>query len=232
MFIRKLAGRRSLPEQLLFVRYCTLLFSPKNTLPAQCLRSRLLMNGQAQGAPVRGAVAFVRARYDEFGRLKKKFRGGGEADRKAREAAALARLRGDPPPSAAVRTRAYDLRRTVSSAPQAGATQERPAARSRSRSPPPAGGRGGARPEPAERDNLAERDRERAREKASERGRASDRGRRPSERGGRDAEWDRGGGRDADRTRDRDADRSRDRDADRDRGRGRDSDRGRDRDRR
>lgn len=34
--------------------------------------------------------------YDEFGRLKKKFRSG--QDRKAREAAALARLRGDPIP--------------------------------------------------------------------------------------------------------------------------------------
>lgn len=34
--------------------------------------------------------------YDEFGRLKKKFRKG--QDRKAREAAALARLRGDPVP--------------------------------------------------------------------------------------------------------------------------------------
>ena len=32
-------------------------------------------------------------RYDEFGRLKKQFRGG-DADRKAREEAALARLRG------------------------------------------------------------------------------------------------------------------------------------------
>ena len=42
-------------------------------------------------------------RYDEFGRLKKKFRGGGDADRKAREAAALARLRGDPPPNMPVR---------------------------------------------------------------------------------------------------------------------------------
>lgn len=36
--------------------------------------------------------------YDEFGRLKKKFRQG---DRKAREAAALARLRGDPLPVSA-----------------------------------------------------------------------------------------------------------------------------------
>ncbi len=33
------------------------------------------------------------ARYDEFGRIKKKFRGT-EADRKAREEAALARLHG------------------------------------------------------------------------------------------------------------------------------------------
>ena len=33
------------------------------------------------------------ARYDEFGRLKKKFRGS-EADKKAREEAALARLHG------------------------------------------------------------------------------------------------------------------------------------------
>ena len=35
----------------------------------------------------------VASRYDDFGRLKKKFRGGAE-DRKAREAAALARLHG------------------------------------------------------------------------------------------------------------------------------------------
>lgn len=34
--------------------------------------------------------------YDEFGRLKKKFRSG--QDRRAREEAALARLRGDPVP--------------------------------------------------------------------------------------------------------------------------------------
>ncbi len=44
-------------------------------------------------------------RYDEFGRLKKQFRSGmSEADRKAREEAALARLRGEynPAPSAGV----------------------------------------------------------------------------------------------------------------------------------
>ncbi len=34
-------------------------------------------------------------RYDEFGRIKKKFRGS-DADKKAREEAALARLRGVP----------------------------------------------------------------------------------------------------------------------------------------
>lgn len=46
-------------------------------------------------------------RYDEFGRLKKQFRSTSEADRKAREEAALARLRGDynPAPSAAVSSR-------------------------------------------------------------------------------------------------------------------------------
>ncbi len=46
--------------------------------------SKLLLTGEG--------VAWV-DRYDEFGRIKKKFRGS-EADRKAREEAALARLRG------------------------------------------------------------------------------------------------------------------------------------------
>ncbi|GIL63942.1 hypothetical protein Vafri_17850, partial [Volvox africanus] len=50
--------------------------------------------------------------YDEFGRLKKQFRGTSEADRKAREEAALARLRGEynPAPSAAERTGGHDDR--------------------------------------------------------------------------------------------------------------------------
>ena len=40
-----------------------------------------------------GQALFVAHRYDDFGRLKKKFRAGAD-DRKAREAAALARLHG------------------------------------------------------------------------------------------------------------------------------------------
>lgn len=49
-------------------------------------------------------MRFHIGRYDEFGRLKKQFRGMSEADKKVREEAALARLRGEynPAPSAAV----------------------------------------------------------------------------------------------------------------------------------
>ncbi len=140
--------------------------------------------------------------YDEFGRLKKKFRGGGDADRKAREAAALARLRGDPVPGASA----------------GGAASARP--RSRSRSPGWDGAAGGR---VAHHDNAAERDRAAARDKtrdrASERGRLGDRGRRPErERGG-------GGGGGGDRGREpergRDAERGRGRYDDDSRERGR-----------
>ncbi len=138
--------------------------------------------------------------YDEFGRLKKKFRGGGDADRKAREAAALARLRGDPVPGAPA---------------GGGGAGARP--RSRSRSPGWDGAAGGR---VAHHDNAAERDRAAARDKtrdrASERGRLGDRGRRPErERGGGGGGGDRAReperGRDAERGRGRYDDDSRER---------------------
>lgn len=98
--------------------------------------------------------------YDEFGRLKKKYRQG---DRKAREEAALARLRGDPVP---VSRPTHDVtylsggRRepAAESLPSIRLQADSGKERSRSRSPPK---------ERKSRD--AERDRERKRDRSQER---------------------------------------------------------------
>ena len=55
-----------------------------------------LRRGAARPLPGVARLTWAAHRYDEYGRLKKNYRDGGE-DRRAREAAALARLQGASP---------------------------------------------------------------------------------------------------------------------------------------